>query len=335
MCLENKSEISKRLQMIKPGTIFYGAGQNFRKLLQLYDACGLNFDGIIWDVAYSGKKVYGFEIVYPDFEQIANGKDMIITISSPMLKTYISEFFTKQGYSVDSLCKFIPEVFALQTQFGENICYPPEYGEFEKDIIRYIQCNAMTMVSLERLYATISAAKYVVNSEIKGDFVECGVWRGGNGFAAAAVFKALRSDKKSYLFDNYEGYQKFEKDTADYITWNANIAGFRVEDVKKRFVDYGINENVNYIKGDIFESLNDSENLPDEISILRLDTGSYESTIYELEILYPRLNRGGVLLLDDYGYMEENAKAVEDYFSNKNKPLLNYIDQCGRLAIKV
>ena len=38
------------------------------------------------------------------------------------------------------------------------------------------------------------------------------------------------------------------------------------------------------------------------------------STKKELEILYPRLNKGGVLIIDDYGHWKGSKKAVDEYF---------------------
>lgn len=69
-----------------------------------------------------------------------------------------------------------------------------------------------------------------------------------------------------------------------------------------------------------------------KISILRLDTDFYESTKVELEILYPRLVNGGILIIDDYGSWKGCRKAVDDYF--KNKEFLIYVDHGCRLYIK-
>ena len=69
---------------------------------------------------------------------------------------------------------------------------------------------------------------------------------------------------------------------------------------------------------------------------MRLDTDWYESTKAELEILYPKLSNGGVLIIDDYGHWEGARKAVDEYFSSrKYKPLFNVIDRTGRSAIKI
>src|SRR5690606_16632579 len=54
------------------------------------------------------------------------------------------------------------------------------------------------------------------------------------------------------------------------------------------------------IQGDVVETLKENDNLPDQISLVRLDTDWYESTKVELEILYPLLVQGGILIIDDY-----------------------------------
>ena len=73
--------------------------------------------------------------------------------------------------------------------------------------------------------------------------------------------------------------------------------------------------------------------IPEKISILRLDTDFYISTKIELEILYPKLVRGGILIIDDYGYWQGAKKAVDEYFENQNI-WMHYIDNDCRMIIK-
>jgi hypothetical protein len=69
--------------------------------------------------------------------------------------------------------------------------------------------------------------------------------------------------------------------------------------------------------------------------VLRLDTDWYESTRAELEVLFPRLVKGGVILIDDYGAWEGCKKAVDEYVSAHKIPLmLHRTDYTGRSAIK-
>jgi O-methyltransferase len=70
------------------------------------------------------------------------------------------------------------------------------------------------------------------------------------------------------------------------------------------------------------------------LALLRLDTDWYESTLHELEHLYPILNREGVLIIDDYGHWQGCKKAVDEYFTEK-KIWFNRIDYTGIAAIKL
>ena len=63
-----------------------------------------------------------------------------------------------------------------------------------------------------------------------------------------------------------------------------------------------------------------------------MDSDFYEITKIELEVLLPRLETGGVLIIDDYGHWKGQRQAVDQYF--KTKPFLIYVDQACRLLIK-
>jgi O-methyltransferase len=89
-----------------------------------------------------------------------------------------------------------------------------------------------------------------------------------------------------------------------------------------------------FIKGDVAQTLRDAQALPERISVLRLDTDWYESTRLELEILYPRLQPGGVLIADDYGYWGGARKAIDEYFAAHPKPFFQYVDHTARMGIK-
>lgn len=109
-----------------------------------------------------------------------------------------------------------------------------------------------------------------------------------------------------------------------------------LEDVKKNCVNANLNlETISFIKGDVCQTLKSEINLPNAISVLRLDTDFYNSTKTELDVLYPKLSDRGVLIVDDYGRWKGSRKAVDEYFSvKKNKPLFNVVDKSCRSSIK-
>lgn len=225
-----------------------------------------------------------------------------------------------------------------------------ELDRSELEFVNHVMDSGYTMTSIPRLVNTLKACRYVLDNNIRGDFVECGVWRGGNGILAKKIFQYFGSDKKVWMFDTFEGMTKptdfdveastnvgAEKKYSESQQESHNEWCFAsLEDVKKNCVDSGLGESDFYfVKGDVCQTLRMPENVPSEISVLRLDTDWYESTKVELEVLYPNLAERGVLIIDDYGHWEGSRKAVDEYFSSKNyKPLFNVIDYTGRSAIK-
>jgi len=221
----------------------------------------------------------------------------------------------------------------------------------EVKLISYVLENNFTMTSVARLVNTLKSCKYVVQNNIPGDFVECGVWRGGHGILAKKIFERMGSSKKVWMYDTFEGmaepteydvnaktkelakakYQVAIKDT--HVDW----CYASLEDVKKCCQVSGIDINsIKFIKGDVCNTLNDPANRPDKIAVLRLDTDWYKSTKTELELLYPTLSNSGVLIIDDYGHWQGSRKAVDEYFANSEyKPLFNVVDYTGRSAIKI
>ena len=87
------------------------------------------------------------------------------------------------------------------------------------------------------------------------------------------------------------------------------------------------------IKGDVLNTLKDPQNIPNKISILRLDTDLYHTTKIQLEMLFPKLVSGGILHIDDYGMCPGVRNAVDEYFINK-KIWLHRVDFTCRLMIK-
>ena len=227
---------------------------------------------------------------------------------------------------------------------------PVELSESERRFVSYIVNNSLSMSTWEGLWATAMACTYVINSKIDGDFVECGVWRGGNAILAAMIFTSHNCDKKIYLFDTFEGMTAPSQRDRDSLGGKLALAEYlrnsrsdhnawcyaSVSEVEFNFRKAGLlNENIVFVKGDVEHTLCDCSQLPEKIALLRLDTDWYASTKKELEILYPRVCAGGVLIIDDYGHWAGAKEAVDEYFSaDIGRPLLQYVDYTRRMGIK-
>ena len=208
-----------------------------------------------------------------------------------------------------------------------------------------------TLTSPERMFALIESVRYVIKNQIPGDVVECGVWRGGSMMLVAKTLTELdHTNRNLYLFDTFEGTTKPTEIDRDYLgnsmleIWKKEFEGKEklpssadyasLDEVQKNlFSTKYPKDKIHFIKGKVEETI--LGNIPEKISILRLDTDWYESTKYELENLFPKLSSGGILIIDDYGHFEGSRKAVDEYFEkNKIKYFFNRIDYTGRLIIK-
>ena len=90
---------------------------------------------------------------------------------------------------------------------------------------------------------------------------------------------------------------------------------------------------ISLVEGPVESTLLRNHDIPNQIAVLRLDTDWYESTKVELESLFPRLAKGGILIIDDYGHFDGARKAFEEYFKN-HKYYVHYVDYTCRILIK-
>ncbi len=186
--------------------------------------------------------------------------------------------------------------------------------------------------SQERLQAMTDALRMIDEKKIEGDIVECGVWRGGHIILARMV----SPDRRCWLYDTFEGMtqpgpydmkvsgkkpppgkalsKKWTMASLEEVTYNLRCAGV---------LDSYLTQ---FVVGDVLKTLDKIENLPDKIALLRLDTDWYESTKKELEILWPRLVSGGILIIDDYGHWLGARKAVDEYLCAADRQRLKPID---------
>jgi O-methyltransferase len=218
----------------------------------------------------------------------------------------------------------------------------PEIDEENKALIESIGKHSLT--PLIRRWTLIKSLHYINKKNLIGDVVECGIWRGGNLFLAKKIQDKYPKElkRKFYGFDTFEGMPKPSYHDGKKI--NEVYQGFKnrnepwtkasLDDVKNSSEFFFSNvDDFSFIKGMVEDTLKDKKNLPNKISLLRLDTDLYESTKIELNILYPLLVEKGVLIIDDYGDFQGCRKAVDEYFLNKNVLMIS-VDKSCRVIVK-
>lgn len=236
---------------------------------------------------------------------------------------------------------------------GYGVINPGEWrNDLEKRFLPlWDKVKDLTLTSMERGYALFKAVEYICKNRIPGDFVECGVYKGGSCILMALSLMELGEPaRRIHLYDTFSGMT--EPGERDVLAWNGVSVSARIAEARALGnPDYCrwaagetevINnfssllyplENIILHPGDVLDTL--KGNLPEKISLLRLDTDWYASTAFELERLYPRLSPLGVLILDDYGHFLGARDAAEEYFRRERYyPYLSRIDYTGRVLIK-
>lgn len=220
----------------------------------------------------------------------------------------------------------------------------------EKEFLDSFHKNKeFTMTSILRMYGLYHALKYVLDNDIEGDIVECGVWKGGSMMLVADILlnRGIK-DKKLWLYDTFAGMSEpTDKDLhagfqeKAFFKWKRRQKTSHntwcyspIEDVERNMLSTTYPEDcMNLIKGKVEDTIPNV--IPKKISLLHLDTDWYESSYHELVHLFPLLSKNAVLIVDDYGFWQGAREAVDQYFKENNiKLLFNRIDYTGRLFIK-
>jgi hypothetical protein len=136
--------------------------------------------------------------------------------------------------------------------------------------------------------------------DIPGDIAEVGCALGGTACIVARAAKFYSPEKSYTCFDTFNGFVKEQMETdlrlgtpksvADTYTYNSRK-------LVRRILDLHECQDVSLVEGDI-ATIDDSQ-LADRYSVVLLDVDLSEPTYVGLTRFYPRLQPGGIILIDD------------------------------------
>ena len=252
-----------------------------------------------------------------------------------MIKKNLNNFLGLFSYKVSKINNLKPFIFF------------DEFNDFDNLLN---DCSSESLnIGRERFLSLYEAINYVFKNNIEGDFVECGVYKGGSSMMMAHLINKTSSKKKLWMYDTFAGMalpdendidikgvsakkfldKKIKKENNDDI-W----AFSSLEYVKKNINKTGINQDqCEYVIGPVEKTLKIKK--PNRISLLRLDTDFYSSTKFELDYLYSSLSKNGIIIIDDYGHWKGCKKAVDDFFKQKKNFFFSKIDYSGIIGIKL
>ncbi len=272
------------------------------------------------------------------------------------MKKIISKWLRKFGYEVRKAQK--NEKISFHSDINRNICY--EFEEEANEAIKIVRKQTMLpYINLVTLYEQVL---YCEKGNIEGDFVECGVWKGGAvGLMALANLKNGTIRRKLHLFDafeeicapnkNFDGEREInevKKLLGEKVLINGELKPLKgiydsfgdpgeINECK-RLIENTIGYPANYVyyhKGWFQNTVPSKSKEIGKIAILRLDGDWYESTKVCLEYLFDKVVPGGFIIIDDYGAYSGCKKAVDEFLTNrKSYYYLNYSNWCCRYLVK-
>jgi O-methyltransferase len=151
-----------------------------------------------------------------------------------------------------------------------------------------------------------------------GDFVECGVFQGDMSYVVYHAAGLVQSGRKMHLFDSFEGIDPARVAEGEY-----GLSSSYVEQANVHYRKAGLYESVcarfaslpgvSVHKGSLPEAL--EGRAPERIAWLHIDLNAAKPEVDTLAILFDRVVPGGIVLLDDYGWLVLKAqKDAEDSF---------------------
>ena len=143
----------------------------------------------------------------------------------------------------------------------------------------------------------------------EGDFVECGT---GKGLMMSAVLDSLpnwqTSDKRLLLFDTFSpfGIDPLSGKNLEEFGLRGTYAS-DIEDVVQNFSEWN---RIELIKGFLPGTLHEGK--IEKIAFLHIDLNHAPAEVAVVRQLWPKIQRGGMMLLDDYAQVLEQNEAMNE-----------------------
>lgn len=188
--------------------------------------------------------------------------------------------------------------------------------------------DAETMVGMGRLQNVRKLAEEVISNAIPGDFMECGIWKGGVGILLAAI--ARDTERTVWLADSFDGCPvpdpKFAADVND-PHHTLTFLKVSLAEVSANLEKYGVHIGVEFLPGWFKDTL---PGRVESLALLRIDADMYESTTQVLEALYDKVSPGGYVICDDFHNIPNCRQAILDFRERRGiTDPINSVDWCA------
>ena len=159
---------------------------------------------------------------------------------------------------------------------------------------------------------------------LPGHIVECGVYKGASIVRFTTFREILESpySRKVVGFDAFgkfpeqdgEGDQAFVRKFEGEGGWGISIEELTEVFMRKSFGNY------EFVRGDICDTVPKylSEHPELKIALLHIDVDVYKPSVVILNTLYERIVRSGLAVFDDFGTVQGETRAIDEFFEGKD-----------------
>lgn len=198
---------------------------------------------------------------------------------------------------------------------------------FEHENNFYLSCEPIRIGKILAHYEL-----YKLTQALPGAIVECGVFK-GTSLLRFAAFRDLFGNSYSKKIIGFDTFGDFPEThfSQDQLPRSKFIEAAGKESISKDQLlgllkQKGTKKNIDLIEGDIIKTVPDyvANNPALKISLLNLDTDIYEPAVVILRHLFPKIVKGGVLILDDYGVFPGETQAVDEFFADQDLELRKF-----------
>lgn len=255
----------------------------------------------------------------------------------------INKIFGLTGYKIISIqgLKYIKarlKTLNRASQFKNFPNLDPDFKIIANKLEKIFNYNVFTHDN----YSIYQLTKNIINKNVHGSIVECGVYKGVKLAFVIETLKLLNSLNKNLFFvDTYSGHTEISQRDQhtilkDLKKMEKNSMSISIEEVKSYIDQLGYDKNlVHYVQLDVRKTLELKEKINDQISILSLDTNFYDSVLSSLRALYDKVNTNGYIIHDDYGVWQGHFDACNKFYEEKKiKPTLIRTSQKECIEIK-
>jgi O-methyltransferase len=196
--------------------------------------------------------------------------------------------------------------------------------QFNKYLASFDELDGM---NTDRRWMIYQLMRLVGN--VPGDTAECGVYQGAGSYIICKVNQENNLFQRTHhVFDSFEGLSQPSNLDGDY--WTKGDLSCSLETVTKNLSEF---DRVRFYQGWIPERFSDIEH--DKFCFVHIDVDLFQPTLDSFEFFYPRMNEGGILLCDDYGFSTcPGVKTALDQFLEDKQEKMVSLSEGGGFLVK-